>query len=453
MNPIKRFFYKQAYKYIASQKGIKHYGNFDILRNNVHFYGANDQVYIRDGFLKNHHVYSVITKIARECSKAEFNLYRINTRKGKKKLKGGFSPAKEDAELVEQHDIYDILDRPNPSEGKRQFIEGAMGFKLSTGEYMIHKIAPQNGANKGIPRRLYLLPPQITNVETFEDDITPKSFDLKNGVTEQDKIPASQVIFGKYFNPESSNRHRGLSPIRAGLGSVQRSNDANFANLKLLQNVGPPGILSLDDSNAAAIGQSETDQVKEKLKESHSGAENYGDYVVTSLKFKWEQMGMSAQDLDLLETDKVALREICNIFGITSYLFNDAEGSTYNNMREARKDLISQKVIPEMQSFVSQLNEHLVPFYEERDGVQYMLTLDESVWPEIQEDMEKQVNILEKAWWLSPNERRLAMGHEEAENDAMNDIWTPTNLIPAGSGSDPTKSLENLYSRYYQNNG
>ena len=62
---------------------------------------------------------------------------------------------------------------------------------------------------------------------------------------------------------------------------------------------------------------------------------------------------------------------------------------------------------------------------------------DFSVIPELQEEADKIVEQMSKAWWLTPNEK--TSGHELMEHDednpVLNEYFIPANLIPA-SGED-----------------
>ncbi len=57
-------------------------------------------------------------------------------------------------------------------------------------------------------------------------------------------------------------------------------------------------------------------------------------------------MAMSATDLQLVNSDVVTLRAVCNVFGLDSSLFNDPANKTFNNRKEAEKALFTNAIIP-----------------------------------------------------------------------------------------------------------
>src|ERR1700733_14764590 len=78
--------------------------------------GDDPRSYIRDGYRKNPNVYAVIEMIARTAAKAHYKLFDVTNPAGK-------------VEVI-QHPLLDLLLRPNPYQGRAEFIENVFGFKL-----------------------------------------------------------------------------------------------------------------------------------------------------------------------------------------------------------------------------------------------------------------------------------------------------------------------------------
>jgi hypothetical protein len=84
-------------------------------------------------------------------------------------------------------------------------------------------------------------------------------------------------------------------------------------------------------------------------------------------------------------------------------------------------------VIPELCKIRDELNRWLTPKY----GEKLCIDFDFSVIPELQEETDKVVSQMTQAWWLTPNEKRMAMNYgEDEENDIMNEYFIPANLMP-----------------------
>ena len=200
------------------------------------FTKANQESYVQDGFKKNPNVFSIVSLIARECAKARFLLYEY---KGGKKIK------------VPEHDIYTLIDRPNPLQGRSEFIESLIAFKLICGNSYLHMAFPDLGMNAGIPLELSVLFPTLIDKIEFVNGL-PANYIYKNTYRGQ-KVPAAEIIHFKYFNPTPGSGGFGMSPIQAGLAPVTESNEQGEQSVKMLQNGGPPGFLSVADSNVELL--------------------------------------------------------------------------------------------------------------------------------------------------------------------------------------------------------
>ena len=197
----------------------------------------------------------------------------------------------------------------------------------------------------------------------------------------------------------------------------------------MLQNGGPPGFLSVADSNVELL-EPQALKIEEDINKNYGGSGNKNRIKVFGQKMDWTQMGISAMDMDLLESRKFSLRDICNLYHVSSQLLNDSANKTYNNYLEAKKALIINVVLTELELVVHEFNRKILPPFEKRDGKDYELCTDTSVYPELQADFNQQVVALAGAWWLTPNQKLEIMNLERNENELMNQIWIPAGMTP-----------------------
>ncbi len=376
--------------------------------------GDDPRSYIRDGYRRNPNVYAVIEMIARTAAKAHYKLFDITDPNNKTE--------------VTQHPILDLLCRPNPYQGRAEFIENVFGYKLLTGECFIPKIRVQTGANAGRVVQLITVPPQFVSISLDESTGLPKSFNYVNG-RYQEQIFPQDIIYTKYWNPDGTVR--GVSPLAAARKVVAQSNDAYEASMKLIKNLGPTGILTITDDNIQ-YDQTQLDALQKKYEEKYGGPANYGKILITGGKMSWITTGAKAEDLGLWEGQKASMRDICNVYGISSQLLNDPDNKTYNNMQEARKALITNCVLPELHLFVDSLNRDLVPEFEKLSNRHYSLEIDKQHFSEIREDEESRINSLAQAWWMTLNEKRKAIGLGEVTVPEGDQMFIPTNLVGVG---------------------
>ena len=141
----------------------------------------------------------------------------------------------------------------------------------------------------------------------------------------------------------------------------------------------------------------------------------------------WVNFGLNAADVSLIEQYNASIKDLCNIYNVPVQLLNNTDSSSYNNQKEAKKALYQNVVIPELIKIKDELNRWLVPKF----GDNLCIEFDFSVIPELQEETEKVVEQLSKAWWITPNEKRAAMNYgKDEENTTLDDYFIPANLIP-----------------------
>lgn len=409
--------------------------NPQMLNNALTIMGADGNTYIENGYQKNPHLYAIIRLILREAVKADLILYELEADKGtpsmKRKLRNRPETFKNvDKMEVGEHDLLKLLYNPNEVQGKAAFLEAVLGYKLITGRSHVHQLWPETGPNKGIPKQLYSLASPLVSIK-YDQFGAPKEIEVKVG-NKKTKLDPQEVISFNYFNPVPGD-NTGQSPIMAARGAVAQSNDAYTANMKILQNAGASGILTYTSNPGDTFDVKKQQKLENKYYQRYGGVDNYGRIMVTNAAVKWEQIGLAATDLALMEAQEMTKRDLCNIYGVSSQLLNDTENSTYNNVKEARRELISNVVLPELQAFIDELNRVLVPKYEARDNKKYLLAIDTSVYPELKEDEKQLAEVLSKAHWLSTNEKRTRMGEDEREGDEYNEILVPSSMVPIGT--------------------
>ena len=97
-------------------------------------------------------------------------------------------------------------------------------------------------------------------------------------------------------------------------------------------------------------------------------------------------------------------------------------------MKEARIDLIVNVVEPEIDNILDEFTRGMLPLFKKANGMEYRTNLTN--FQELKADEAALTSSMAQAWWLTPNERRKRMGLDEVDSEGMNDIWTPTGVMP-----------------------
>ena len=412
----------------------------------------NDDSYITEGYRKNATIYSLINLITKAATTIPFQVYEKTNENDYKRYKamtsGTFDASTihkanllQKRSLVELQDteLHKILERPNPAQSYNSWISELIAFGKLTGNRYIYGIGPDTGANIGKYTELYVMPSQIMEIVSGGIMKPVSKYKIEyNGTYE---IPASEICHIKDFNPyyDGTGSHLyGQSPLRAGLRSLTTNNEATQTGVKYLQNQTARGLLMSDEGD---INEVQAQQLKDKFRKQFQGSDNAGDVIITPKKLSWVNFGLNAADVSLIEQYNASIKDLCNIYNVPVQLLNNTDSSSYNNMKEAKKALYQNAVIPELIKIKDELNRWLAPKY----GDKLCIEFDFSVVPELQEETDKVVDQLTKAWWLTPNEKRAAMNYgKDEDTSALDDYYIPANLIPVNNNEvdEPLESID-----------
>ena len=398
----------------------------------------NDDSYITEGYRKNATIYSIINLITKAATTIPFQIYEVTNENDYKRYKSLTSGTIDNStinkaallqksSLVELQDteLHQLLDRPNPAQSYNSFISELIAFGKLTGNRYIYGIGPETGSKVGKYSELYVMPSQIMEIVSGGIMQPVEKYKIEyNGTFE---IPASEICHIKDFNPyyDGSGSHLyGQSPLRAGLRTLTTNNEAVQTGVKYLQNQTARGLLMSEEGD---LNEVQAQQLKDKFRRQFQGSDNAGDVIITPKKLSWVNFGLNASDVSLIEQYNASIKDLCNIYNVPVQLLNNTDSSSYNNMKEAKKALYQNAVIPELLKIKDELNRWLAPKY----GNKLCIEFDFTVIPELQEEADKVVDQLAKAWWLTPNEKRSVMSYGiDEENETLNDYYIPANLIP-----------------------
>ena len=397
-----------------------------------------DDTYIDKGYRYNSTIYSIVNLINKSASTIPFQVYEVQKQTDLKRYKsltsgqlnqGIISKAerlKKHALIELEHtELHEILERPNPAQSFSTFLQEIIAFGKLTGNRYVYGIRPETGAGSSKFKELYVLPSQVVEINSGGLMQPVKDYTLEyNG---SHRIAAEEVLHIKDFNPyyDGTGSHLyGMSPLKAGLRSMDANNEALTTGVKYLQNQTARGVLMSDEGD---LNETQARALKQKFKQQYQGSNNAGDVIITPKKLSWVNFGLNAADLSLLEQYDSTVKDLCNIYNVPVQLLNNTSASTYNNQKEAKKALYQNCVIPELIKIRDEFNRWLTPLY----GDKLYIDFDFTVIPELQEETEKVVQQMSQAWWLTPNEKRAATGYGiNEENPELDKFYIPANLLP-----------------------
>jgi len=376
---------------------------------------ANAETFVKQGYAGNVNIYPIIRKIVQPAIGVKWSI------------------VDQDGEPVENSDLAKFLKKPNPRQAFNEFVDEMICWRLTTGNSYIYHIDIETGANAGKPAELWLLPSSSTEIISGGMFEPVKEYHLKIG-NQYEKIPASKVIHGKYTNlmyDTGGSQLYGMSPLQAALKVMTATNAGYDTMSKQFENGGPDIIITgTKDTATQEWNEEQFQTVWQRFKDKfRKGSKER--YMLKNLPVEVHEIGRSLVDMNILAFMKLSLRDYCNIYGVPSALMNDNEYATQSaNAREYQRQLWNNAVIPELERVKDDLNK-IAEIYTNITNVPQFFDYSLSDIPELQTDNSTMASALSTAWWLTPNQRRVAMGLPEDEtNPLMNQIYVPMGLMP-----------------------
>lgn len=218
------------------------------------------------------------------------------------------------------------------------------------------------------------------------------------------RIEAERIVHVRAFHP--ADDHYGLGCLGAAAGAVAIHNAATRWNKALLDNAArPSGALVYEPKDGSVLAAEQFERLKAELEGSFQGAANAGRPMLLDGGLKWQALSLTPADMDFVALKAAAAREIALAFGVPPMLLGLPGDNTYANYREANRSLWRLTILPLAGKIHSALAQGLQPWWP---GVTIGVDVDRV--PELSEDRERLWAMVSGADWLTPEEKRAAVG-------------------------------------------
>lgn len=339
------------------------------LDNLVDFDGQ--KAIVKKAYFTNGDVYSISSKIARNAANIPRKLYEV---KGDGRM-----------EEVTSGDFYELVTiSPNTKQTAIEYRQESLTYLLTRGNSFNRAI---KGVGSGVVDELTILDNDYVTVRCGVEDLkyVPKAYGVRVS-TQSALLSPDEVMHVKYFNPSNYGLSNcvGLSPLEAGLLSLMFSTDTKRAQSNIIKTQGAKGFLTNRSGNA--LTAEDKDAIQKAQDSRVEGAKNFGKLIATSANIDFVSTAMDANQLKLIESSVLSLRDMCNIYGVDSSLFNDPENKTYNNRTEAEKAMFTNAVVPVNEMDIMAWNKFVSPGYSARDNKRYVIKQDLSALPVLHQD-------------------------------------------------------------------
>ena len=412
-------------------------------------YDANGKTYVDKGFNQNPFVYSVVNQIATKASSIPSLIKKVDDSRAKQKIDSLLTATKYNLSPTQKLRLSKLntkaysdnlkekpIDRPNPLQTWKEFIELYEVFLKVTGNAYIYLASPDSGLNKGEPIAWYLLPSHLMQIVLKEepDMLTTESpvshYILIEG-NQFVKFPAEDVVHIKYANPNfdmTGSHLYGLSPLRSALKNMQSSNLGLDLNIKTLQNGGAYGFFYADSPTPLTEAQGKA--FKERLEDMSNNPDKLSKIAASSIKMGFQRMSLTSDELKPFDFLSFDLKQICAVFGWDDKLMGNDAGAKYDNYLSAQKKCLIGSILPDLKLLEDAINNEILPRYKGYDNCEW--SFDISELPEMQQ------NMTELSEWttrfkdkgiMTGNEVRTAAGLPKSDDPIMDKLTTNEDLL------------------------
>ena len=405
-----------------------------VMRMGLPVYDRYNQQQNVDRYATLDDIYSVVRLIAKTAAMVPIRVYKV---KDEKKFRQYFYSSKQHSytsrSLIEKMILKDqaleevphndelqmLLDNPNPLYSKTEFLEGFYSMRLVCGNAYIYKPTLEDGVNAGRTSELWLMPTQYTNpviTQTFPKEITGYELRLFGIVP----VPKQDVLHSRYFNPQFTimgDELIGLSPLQPLHRTAQRSKSENDFMVRGFQNAGAQGIVNfegLEEGSTEALGK-----MKDDFYRDAGGTMNARKSLFHAGKTTFTQIGLGPVDMEVIKSQTVTFKKICNAYGVSDILFNNGEASTESNVNEMIKRLYTNAALPEVFAYRDMLNQSLSKAY----GNGYYIDADLTGITELQDDMKAMADIFAALPIMQPNLILEAFKYGKSEDPLMDKYY------------------------------
>ncbi|MBT0338921.1 phage portal protein [Morganella morganii] len=166
------------------------------------------------------------------------------------------------------------------------------------------------------------------------------------------------------------------------------------------------------------------ERLKTDFENRHQGLANAHKPMILEMGLKWQQISMTSEDAQFLETRKFQLEEICRIFRVPLHMIQNTDRATFSNIENLGIGFINYSLVPYLTRIEQRINVGLVK--PSKQGVFYAKFNTGAL---LRGDMKSRFDAYATGinWGIySPNECREL---EELNPRDGGDIWlTPMNM-------------------------
>jgi len=335
-------------------------------------------------------------------------------------------------ELVENHEVLDLLNKPNPYMTKHDLIMAHQAFLDLEGNSFWYLARGNNG--KGAVAEIYLLrPDRMSLVPSKTNPLAVEGYVFTQPDGARIPFKPEEILHFKNFNPNGYHPfpHRGIGIVEAAMWAINTDNQARDWNFNFFRNSAKPdGILTAPGDGS--IDQDELTRIRAEWEATYQGSSNASKVAILGGGLTWTEISRSQKDMDFVNQRTFSRDEILALFRTPKSIIGITDDVNRANADAAIYVFALRTIKPLMQTLVDHLTEMLLPEYA--DGL--VFDFKSPVSEDRKESIDEYTASI-AGGWRSPNEVREIEGL--APVSGGDGLFMPINMVPIGM-TEPVKS-------------
>lgn len=304
-----------------------------------------------------------------------------------------------DGKPIIQKEILALLTNPNVNENFSEMLYKIVCHLRITGNAFIAKDIVNHKGER--PEALYLLNPKRVTIHTSEDEGVIGYTYKHEGLSLPIPFPVAEIIHIRI--PHPNNDFWGLGVVEAGEDVFQSYIDRNLWEKKFWTNgASPSGILILEDQVADA---KQWEEAKLKWRKEYSGSDNSGKIAWLTGKWKYQQLGLTAAEMQNIEAGRWTVEQIFMIQGVPLSVAGLKDAANYATARQDDIRFRRYGVKPLLKFIADSLNSDLIEGFDKN----LELVFDLAGLTDLDSVRENLLPAFDRGA-MSINELRLALG-------------------------------------------
>ncbi len=393
-----------------------------------------------DAYIIFDDVYSVVSRLATSSAQVPFKAYNDTNN--------------EELPLTDPMSVY--LKQMTLEQKEEMYL-----WLYLAGEVFMYKETLLLGPNKGKLKTYFLHPSFVTLIldPIFPNPIIGYRYqDTQTTFT----LGVEEVIYIKQGkNPTTwfNEQHRGLGAMKSLAQRLTRLQANMSASVSQMQNGGVPSIVYDKtpgiDQRMSSGGSSLNEEVsvmgqhKDNFSRFLRNSDNKGAPYFAAGEMGVLPLGLSLVEMDALVMADIDFDKICNAFSVSSTLFNNKKSSTESNVKEMRKDMYTNAIIPNVLRCCDAITKETRNIFGDNKCIRPDLT----IIPELQENMKEKAAGWGSLPFIVPNEMRLSMGQDELSDPSADKLYAKSGYVLIDDLNIDVTPIDNTAGDYQGNGG